>query len=153
MSVGMKLRREDEEHMMLISGILTLPFLLGGVLYLTYLYFNGFVDYNQGILYTFLMLYPLSVGLWLTIHEILISRKIRKPLALHVKRFLFRMGIVSSYAMIFAVFWIVFTSFLLQFVSWRYILILALLASSLSLAILVAIPRTRRIIQRFTSYD
>jgi MFS family permease len=149
----MKLRREDEEHMMLISGILTLPFLLGGVLYLMYLYFNGFVDYNQGILYTFLMLYPLSVGLWLTIHEILISRKIRKPLALHVKRFLFRMGIVSSYAMIFAVFWIVFTSFLLQFVSWRYILILALLASSLSLAILVAIPRTRRIIQRFTSYD
>jgi len=138
-----------------ISAMLTLPILLGGAFYVViYLHaITGIIDINQAIMYLFLLVAPVSTGFCFAIYEVLFSRKIDKTFLFNLKRFLSRMIIVSSYFFSVVVFWTVFTFFLSAIISWKYILLLTLFASSLTLAILVAVPKTRQFIEKFTKGD
>jgi len=150
-----KLSQEENQRIMGISAMLTLPILLGGAFYVViYLHaITNLIDINQAIMYLFLLVAPISTGFCFAIYEVLFSRKIDKTILSHLKRFLSRMIIVSSYFFSVVIIWTVFNFLLSALISWRYILLLTLLASSLTLVILVAIPKTRQIIEKFTKED
>jgi len=145
----LELSREEDQRIIGISAAVTLPVLFGGCVYLLYLYVNGVIEYTQGIVYSFLLLYPLFMGLCLGVYEILSSRKIKKPLQFHIKRFMSRVIILSSYGLILAGFWSLYSRLFSELISSGYILLLALLTSSLILAALATVPRTKRIIDKY----
>lgn len=149
MSEILKLSREEDERMLGISAILTLPIAIGGIIYFVLLKANNVISsYEILALYTLLWM-PLSTAVYLAIYEVLISRKITKSLQFHFKRFLSRIVVLSGYWLLFLVLWSVLNSFLYQLVSWRYILLFAFFTASVVLAVLVAIPKTRQIIEKF----
>jgi len=141
--------QEEDQRLIGISAGVTLPVLLGGTVYLIYLYASGVIEYAQGIVYSFLLVYPLSMGLCLAVYEILSSQKIKKPLRFHIKRFISRVIILSSYGLMLAGFWSLYNRLFSGLISSGYILLLALLTSSLTLAALATVPRTRRVINKY----
>lgn len=149
MSERLELSQEEDQRIIGISAAVTLPVLFGGCIYLLYLYVNGVIEYAQGIIYSFLILYPFFMGLCLGVYEILSSRKIKKPLRFHIRRFLSRVVILSSYGLALAGFWSFYSRLFSELISSGYILLLALLTSSLILAVLATVPKTRRIIDKY----
>ena len=152
MSKARKLSPEEDQLLAGISAMLTLPILLGGILYVAiYLHsVTGLVDINQGITYTFLIVAPVSMGFYLAVYEVLYSRKIKKPLRFHIRRFMSRIVVVIGYFLGFGAVWSAFFFFLSALISLRYILLLTLLTSSSALGLLVALPKTRQMIEKFT---
>jgi len=145
-----KPRQEEEQRIMGISAMLTLPVLLGGAIYVIYLHATAAMDFNQGILYIFLLVIPTYLGLCFSIYEVLYSRKIKKPLRFHIKRFTSRTIVAIGYFLGFIALWSIFSFLLSTLISLRYILLLTLLTSSIALALLVALPKTRQMIEKFT---
>lgn len=155
MSERRKLSPEEDQRIMGISAMLTLPILLGGAFYVViYLYaITDLIDINQAILYLFLLVAPISTGFCFAIYEVLFNQKIRGPLIFHLKRFLSRIVILSGFWLFILTVWGVLNLLLSAIISWRYILILSILIPSLALATLAAIPKTRQIIEKFTKGD
>jgi hypothetical protein len=151
MSGKQRTSREEDERLMGISAILFLPILIGGSVYLVYLYATDVIDYYQGILYTFLLLVPIYLCLCFAIYEVLFNRRTKKPLLFHFKRFLSRIAIILGYLLCILALWSVLNLYLNQLISWKYILFIAFFTASLMLAILVAIPKTRQLIKKFSS--
>jgi len=152
MSTTEKPGQEEEQRIMGISAMLTLPILLGGAFYVViYLHaITDLIDINQAIMYLFFLVAPVSTGFCFAIYEVLFSRKIDKTFLFHLKRFLSRMIIVLSYFSCVVVLWTAFNFFLSALISWRYLLILSFFIPSVILAIFAAIPKTRRIVAKFT---
>lgn len=145
-----RLGQEEEQRVMGISAMLTLPVLLGGAIYVVYLHAIDVIDFNQGILYAFLLVVPAYLGLWFSTYEVLSSRKVKKPLRFHIERFVSRMIVATGYSLCFVALWSVFSFFLSTLISRSYIVLLTLLTSTLTLATLVTVPKTRQIIEKFT---
>jgi len=140
----------EDQRIMGMSAMLTLPIAIGGIICFVLLKANNVISsYEILALYT-LMWIPASTAVYLATYEVLTSQKIKKSLRFHVKRFLSRIAILSSYWVLLLALWSVFNHFLNQLVSWRYILLFAFFIASVILAILVGIPKTRRIIEKLT---
>lgn len=149
MTKSQTLSPEEDERIIGISAGVAFSALFGGFFYLFYLYVNDIIEYTQGIIYSFLILYPLFIGLWVGAYEILSSRRIKKPLQSHIRRFTSRVIILSSYGLMLAGFWSLYSRLLSELISSGYILLLAVLTSSVTLAALATVPRTRRVINKY----
>lgn len=145
-----KLSREEEQRIMGISAMLTLPIATSGIIYFILLKTNNVISsYEILALYSILWI-PVSTTIYLAAYEVLMSRKIKKPLHFHFRRFLSRTTVLSGYWFLFLVSWSLLNLLLNRLVSWRYILLLAFLTASVFLAVLVVVPKTRLIIEKFT---
>jgi hypothetical protein len=145
-----RLDRKEDDRLLGIPAVAFLPVLLGGAFYFGYLYLTNIIDFNQWVLYASLLVIPAYLCLCFGAYELLFSLKVKKPLVFHLKRFLSRMTIILGLLLGFFGLWSVLM-FLSPIISLKYILLLAAFMASLVLALLVAIPKTRQLIKRFTS--
>jgi hypothetical protein len=149
MSEEQELSREEDERLMGTSAILILPIMIGGVIYIIYLQATNVIHYYEGILYTFLLLAPITMALCFTVYEILFSRKIKKTFKFHFKRFLSHMTLLAIPLYLTAL-WGILHFLLSPPMADKHVLLLSAIILLFTLAIVVAIPKTRHLISKLT---
>lgn len=146
MSKKQRFNPKEDEHIWAIPAALATFISVGGVIYTIYLKAIGVISDNVLVLYAFSFWFPFSIAVCFGTYEVLFSVKIKKPFLFHLKRFLFRMTVIFGYMLCFIAFW----SLLSPLTSWKSALLLTLILTSMTLAMLVAIPKTRKLIKKFT---
>lgn len=147
MSERRKLSPEEDQRIVGISAMLTLPILLGGAFYVViYLHaITDLLDISQTIVYLLLLVAPISMGFCFAICEVLYSQRMKSSFGFHFKRFLFRMLVIASYFTFIAGLWFVFV----PFISWRYSVLFSLILASFALAAVSRVPKIRNLLERF----
>jgi hypothetical protein len=135
-----ELTQEDEERIWIASVVITFPVSFGGVLYMI-----AFVrpTFSMGILYLFLLWFPISAIICFFTYEIGSSLKVSNPLLFHAKRFLFRTMFGLGYSFSIVLVWVLLSFFLSPFISDQNILLIAYGAITFVTCMFIVISKTR----------
>ena len=149
MSVKKHLDREEEERLIALSIIPLIPVMILIGVYLVDLASREIISYGELIGYSLV----LAVVVLMTgcgVYEIASSFKIKVPALFRVKRFLSRTLFFSAFMAGFYFSWFLLSLLLSSVLRAEYILLLSLLAISVTASILLRNPKAGRFIRKLT---
>ena len=148
-----RLSQKEEERLWILSIGPLISVVVCLIAYFAHLKSIGVIPSDRVLVFYAVLLgvFVLTVGAG--IYEIASSRKVEKSVSFRVKRFLSRTAFFCAYTLGFYVLWSVLTLYLSSVLKEDYIMILSLLAMSLTLSVLISLPKTRRIIKKPTQED
>lgn len=145
-----KHRREEEEHLWLISILPPLSVLAIVGVYIVDLTSRGVIGSFQAMMTYMLLLVALTLVIGAAIYEIAESFKIERTPSFRIKRFLSRFLYFSLVILYVLSLWQLFTVLFSAFLKVQYILIISLMTMALTLLVLARNPRTRRLMRKLT---
>lgn len=140
---------KDDEKIIAIIFIVSLPFLAGSIIYIIHLKSINILPLSDADL----ILYMFSLGLidliiCFGIYEILCNRRIKKPFTFHFARFSTRTLIITGYFIFIILLWHILNCLLFSLISWRHTLMISCIFAVFALVAIVNIPKIKNFLKK-----